>query len=85
MSGRLNPQIVQALMPEFSEEALQQFSDLKEARFREVAGTLTPLPGLLNMIAWATDRGLKQAVVTNAPRENADYMKVLNLQTAFDR
>lgn len=86
MSGRLNPQIVQDLMPELSKEAVQQFSALKEARFREVAGTLTPLPGLLNTIAWATDCGLKQAVVTNAPRENADYMlKVLNLQTAFAR
>jgi len=40
--------IVQTLMPEFSEAALQQFSDLKEARFREVAGTLTtPLLGFL--------------------------------------
>jgi len=37
------------------------------------------------MIAWATDRGPKQAVVT-MPLERIDYMlKVLNLQTAFDR
>lgn len=86
MSGRLNPQIVQDLMPELSKEAVQQFSALKEARFREVAGTLTPLPGLLNTIAWATDCGLKQAVVTNAPRQNAYHMlRVLNLQERFER
>lgn len=86
MSGRLNPQIVRDLMPEWSTEAIYQFSDRKEACFREVAGNLTPLPGLGDAIAWATERGLKQAVVTNAPRVNAEYMlDVLNLTAAFDR
>ena len=84
MSGRLNPDIVQDLLPEFSLEAVQHFSDRKEARFRELATELTPLPGLCNLIAWASTRGLKQAVVTNAPRQNADYMlKVLKLQQNF--
>lgn len=86
MSGRLNPAIVQELLPELSPEAVEQFSELKEARFRELATELTPLPGLLNAIAWAEARGLKQAVVTNAPRENAYHMlRVLNLQERFDR
>jgi HAD superfamily hydrolase (TIGR01509 family) len=86
MSGRLNPEIVQELLPELSLEAVGQFSELKEARFRELATELTPLPGLLNAIAWANARGLKQAVVTNAPRQNAYHMLgVLNLQDAFER
>jgi HAD superfamily hydrolase (TIGR01509 family) len=86
MSGRLNPQIVRDFMPEWSEEAIYQFSDRKEARFREVAGTLAPLPGLSNAIAWGTKRGLKQGLVTNAPRVNAEYLlKVLHLSTVFDR
>ncbi|AFZ33054.1 HAD-superfamily hydrolase, subfamily IA, variant 3 [Gloeocapsa sp. PCC 7428] len=86
MSGRLNPQIVRDFMPEWSTNAIYEFSDRKEARFRQVAGTLTPLPGLSNAIAWGTERGLKQALVTNAPRANAEYMlEVLQLSTAFDR
>lgn len=86
MSGRLNPDIVQDLLPHFSLEAVQQFSDRKEARFRERAPELSPLPGLLNLIAWANGRGLKQAVVTNAPGENASHMlRVLHLQDKFER
>ncbi len=86
MSGRLNPDIVREVLPELSPEAVIKFSDRKEARFRELAPELTPLPGLLNVIRLANARGLKQAVVTNAPRQNADYMlKVLNLQAAFDQ
>jgi HAD superfamily hydrolase (TIGR01509 family) len=86
MSGRLNPDIVKELLPELSLEAVQKFSDRKEARFREIAAELRPLPGLLNLIAWADAQSLKQAVVTNAPRQNADYMlRVLHLQDKFDQ
>jgi HAD superfamily hydrolase (TIGR01509 family) len=86
MSGRLNPQIVRDFMPEWSTEAIYEFSDRKEARFREVAGHLKPLPGVYDAITWGTERGLKQALVTNAPRANAEYMlEVLQLSTAFDR
>jgi len=86
MSGRLNPEIVKELMPELSPEAVKKFSYRKEARFRELATNLTPLPGLLDVIALAEARGLKQAVVTNDPHQNAYYMlKALNLQKAFDR
>lgn len=84
MSGRLNPDIVQDLLP-LPLDAVQEFSDRKEARFREVASQLVPTPGLLELIAWAKTSGLKQAVVTNAPSENANYMlKVLHLQSEFD-
>ncbi|HCF30771.1 MAG TPA: hydrolase [Cyanobacteria bacterium UBA11049] len=86
MSGRLNPAIVQDLLPELSLEAGQNFCDRKEARFREMAAELTPLPGLLNLIATGEEQGFKQAVVTNAPRENANYMlKVLHLQHRFEQ
>lgn len=42
MSGRLNPDIVQELLPDLSLEAVQEFSDRKEARFRELAPNLLP-------------------------------------------
>lgn len=86
MSGRLNPAIVQDLLPELSPEAGEKFYNRKEARFREMAAELTPLPGLLNLIAWGEEQGFKQAVVTNAPRENAYYMlEALHLQHRFER
>lgn len=86
MSGRLNPDIVQELLPQLSLEAVQEFSESKEARFRDLAPLLVPLPGLLDIITWANAHGCKQAVVTNAPRVNAEYMlSVLHLQDKFDR
>ncbi|NHC33860.1 HAD family hydrolase [Scytonema millei] len=86
MSGRLNPFIVQELFPEFSSEEVIKFSDRKEAEFRELAAELKPIPGLLEVIAWADERGIKQAVVTNAPSENAKHMlSVLNLEHRFER
>lgn len=86
MSGRLNPEILLKLMPDLSPAGIEQYSELKEARFRSAAIALTPMPGLLDTVAWAAAQGLKQAVVTNAPRLNADYMlEVLQLQAKFER
>ena len=35
---------------------------------------LERVPGLTEFLAWIDERGLKKAVVTNAPRENARVM-----------
>jgi HAD superfamily hydrolase (TIGR01509 family) len=86
MSGRLNPLIVQDLLPELSAAEVIKFSDRKEAQFRELAAELAPLPGLLEMLAWADEKGLKQAVVTNAPSENTKHvLSVLQLEHRFER
>ncbi|KAM3098504.1 HAD family hydrolase [Phormidesmis sp. 146-35] len=86
ISGRLNPAIVLDLLPQLSLEERQDFIDRKEARFRELAPQLMPMAGLSALIKWATDRHLKQAVVTNAPTKNAHFMlKALKLETTFDR
>lgn len=85
ISGRLNPLIVRDLLPHLSDLEGQQLADNKEARFREIALSLTPLAGLLDLLAWIDTHGLKKAVVTNAPRENANFMlKVLKLADIFD-
>lgn len=85
ISGRLNPLIVQDLLPQLSFEAGQQLADDKEARFREIALSLTPLAGLLDLLAWIETQGLQKAVVTNAPRENVNFMlQVLKLADTFD-
>jgi len=86
ISGRLNPEIVRDLLPQLSSEAGQHFADQKEARFRELAPQLVPLPGLSTLIEWAGGHGLKQAVVTNAPRENVFHtLKALHLERHFDQ
>jgi HAD superfamily hydrolase (TIGR01509 family) len=85
ISGRLNPLIVQDLLPQLSFEAGKQLADDKEARFRKIALSLTPMSGLLDLLAWIDTRGLKKAVVTNAPRDNVKFMlKVLRLADSFD-
>lgn len=85
ISGRLNPLIVQDLLPQISFEAGQQLADYKEARFREIGLSLTPLAGLLDFLAWIETQGLRKAVVTNAPRENVNFLlEVLKLADTFD-
>ncbi|MFN4231746.1 HAD family hydrolase [Thermus sp.] len=70
ISGRLNPDIVRDLLGLEGEEA-QSLIRAKEARFRELAQDLRPMPGLLELLEEAQARGLTWGVVTNAPKENA--------------
>ena len=85
ISGRLNPVIIQDLLPQLSLEEGQQLADHKEACFREIGLTLTPLAGLVDLLAWIDTQGLKTAVVTNAPRENVKFvLEVLKLGDSFD-
>lgn len=84
ISGRLNPDIVAELLPQLSPEAQAQFIWQKEATFREQADSLEPLAGVVELLAWANQHSLRQAVVTNAPRENADFMlQALGLTAHF--
>jgi HAD superfamily hydrolase (TIGR01509 family) len=87
ISGRLNADIVQALLPQMSVSEGEVFSEQKEARFRELAASrLQPIPGLAAMLDWIAQRQLKSAVVTNAPRANAEFMlQALGLSDAFDQ
>jgi HAD superfamily hydrolase (TIGR01509 family) len=48
--------------------------DAKEVAYRDNVGELTPLPGVVDLIAFADAHGLKRAVVTNAPRANAEMV-----------
>lgn len=85
MSGRLNPDIVQDLLPQLDAAAQADLIERKEARFRELAEHLNPMPGLLDVLAWIQQHQLRQAVVTNAPRDNAYFMlRSLNLIEAFN-
>jgi HAD superfamily hydrolase (TIGR01509 family) len=86
ISGRLNQTLIQELLPHLSPTAGQQLAVDKEARLRELAATqLVRMPGFTTLYDWVRAQGLPTAVVTNAPRENAEFvLQVLALETAFD-
>jgi HAD superfamily hydrolase (TIGR01509 family) len=85
ISGRANAEIVADLLPSLSESDGRRIVETKEASFRERAGELKPLPGLLEFLEEANGRGARTALVTNAPRENvAAVLLALRLKNYFD-
>lgn len=84
ISGRLNPVIVQDILPHLTLSEGKQVADEKEAHFRRLATELQSLPGLSDVLAWTETCRLQRALVTNAPRENAEFMlEVLGLIQTF--
>ncbi len=70
--GRQNLDIFAEFFP--GEDA-QALSDAKEAAFRDRLGSSAePMPGLLPLLDRAEGEGWPMAVVTNAPRDNAEAM-----------
>lgn len=84
ISGRLNPEIVQDILPQLSPAAGEKFADEKEAIFRQLASHLKPLPGFYELVAWTETHQLKRALVTNAPRLNVEFMlELLGIKEIF--
>lgn len=84
ISGRLNPDIVSDLLPQLDPAEQEDFIWNKEAEFRNRADALQPMPGLLDLLDWAIQQNLQLAVVSNAPKENAQFMlQTLNLTAIF--
>src|SRR3954451_9000797 len=71
--GRTNDAIFASLLPHRSVAEHEDFADRKEAAFRDLASDLRPLEGLMDLLDWAKGKGIKLALVTNAPRLNADH------------
>lgn len=85
ISGRLNPDVLEDLLPHFSEEEGREVVEAKEEDFRHSAGDLEPLPGLMAFLEEARSKGLKLALVTNAPEKNVhSLLYSLNLENTFD-
>jgi beta-phosphoglucomutase len=83
--GRTNEAIFASLLPHLPVEKHETFADEKEATFRRMAQDLKPLEGLLDLLGWAEMRGIRIALVTNAPRLNADHMlEALGLAGRFE-
>jgi HAD superfamily hydrolase (TIGR01509 family) len=85
ITGRVSYEVVADLLPDLSSEEVRATAEAKEASFRERAGTLEPLPGLLDLLAKGRERGMGIALVTNAPEENVlAVLRVLGLDEAFE-
>lgn len=85
ISGRSNATIAKDLVPSLTTEEIQSIADAKEEDFRERAVDLEPLPGLVDFIESANERGLKTALVTNAPKKNVvAILAALGLDGYFD-
>ncbi|MBA2442303.1 MAG: HAD family phosphatase [Rubrobacter sp.] len=85
ISGRLDDEIAAELLPHLPEAEARTVVHSKEVAFREQAGEVLPLPGLVEVLEKARGRGLRMALVTNAPRENAAFMlRTLGLEGFFD-
>lgn len=83
--GRANPSIAADFLSHVDVERHAGIMDDKEAAYRSLVETVAPVPGLLDLLAWAHGAGLRCAVVTNAPRANADLiLKALALDRRFD-
>jgi len=72
IQGRHNSAIFTEFMPNGD---AQRLSEEKEALFRQRLGTAAPeMAGLSALLARAAAEGWRTAVVTNAPRANAEHM-----------
>ncbi len=85
ISGHPNPDIAAEFLPSLSEEERRAVIEAKETDFNERATSLEPLPGLLDFVADARNRGLRLALVTNAPRENVSaILRAIGFEDAFE-
>jgi HAD superfamily hydrolase (TIGR01509 family) len=74
--GAPNSAILAWMFPDRPVEEHAGLADEKEILFRSLlaAGRLEPTPGLMPLLEWASRNAVRTAVVTNAPRANAEAM-----------
>ena len=85
ISGRTTGEIIRDLLPDLTDEENRSVGDAKEASFRERASELEPLPGLVDFVERGRERGMRIALVTNAPEENVEaILPALELRDFFD-
>lgn len=83
--GGANENTRRYLFPDDPDGAGLEYVALKERLFRDGVTALAPMPGLIDLLERAARAGLGTAVVTNAPRENADLMLgAIGLLDRFD-
>lgn len=84
--GLRNDLIFREELPGTSPEEMERLSDRKEALFRQfAAGSVTALPGALELARRARRERRRMALVTSTPRANIDFvLGQIGLADAFD-
>jgi beta-phosphoglucomutase len=72
--GARNDAIMREMFPELDAARHRALADRKERLFRDAITALEPTPGVAALFDWAEARSVPVAVVTNAPRANAELM-----------
>jgi HAD superfamily hydrolase (TIGR01509 family) len=82
--GKHNPEIAADFLPHVPVTEHAAIMERKEAIYRERLHALEAASGLLALLDWADQEGIPSAVVTNAPRLNADaVLAMLDLRHRF--
>ncbi|MDX7950029.1 HAD family phosphatase [Lichenihabitans sp. Uapishka_5] len=82
--GRNNPDIAAEFVPGLPEADRLILMDRKEAAYRERLHAVEAASGLLGLLDWADAEAVPCAVVTNAPRANADaVLAMLDIRHRF--
>lgn len=86
ISGMTNETLTARLLPHLTPEARHAYSMRKETLFRtEARQALVPVPGGARLIDRARAAGVRLALVTSAPEENAALMlDMLGFRDAFE-
>ena len=84
LSGRVDREGIDRVLPDLSDEEAEVLLETEELRARQRASEIGPLPGLRGLIEAARRRGLPLALVTNSTVEDAgEILQPLGLHGAF--
>ncbi len=82
--GHPNQAIAAHFLPHVPAADHAAVMDSKEARYRSLVTHVDPAPGLMDLLDWADAERVPYAVVTNAPRANAELvLEALGIRGRF--
>ena len=85
LSGRVDREAIEDVLPDLSDEEMDELLDREELRARQRSSEIGPLQGLRGLIEAGRRRGLPLALVTNSNEEDAgEILQPLGLHGAFD-
>ena len=85
LSGRVDREAVEDILPHLSAEEMDELLEREELRARQRSSENGPLPGLRGLIEAGRRRGLPLALVTNSNEEDAgEILQPLGLHGVFD-
>lgn len=84
LSGRVDREAVEDVLPDLPDEEVDELLEREELRARQRSSEIGPLPGLRGLIEAGRRRGLPLALVTNSNVEDAgEILQPLGLDGAF--